>query len=45
MLAPDGYAETIHKYDRPGQYLVRVEHVTDEGVRATARLQVRVGKE
>lgn len=43
--APDGYAETRHVYGKPGQYLVSVEHVSAAGVRAVARLQVRVGIE
>jgi hypothetical protein len=43
--APNGYAETRHIYDKPGHYLVSVEHVSAEGVRAVARLQVRVGIE
>ena len=33
----------LHKYGKPGQYLVSVEHVNADGVRAVARLQVRVG--
>ncbi|HXX92587.1 MAG TPA: PKD domain-containing protein, partial [Planctomycetota bacterium] len=41
--APAGYAETLHAYDKPGHYLVRVEHESAGGMRATARLQVRVG--
>lgn len=44
-LAAAGYAETHHKYDKPGLYLVTVEHVSADGVRAVARLQVRVGIE
>jgi murein DD-endopeptidase MepM/ murein hydrolase activator NlpD len=44
-FAPNGYAETLHKYDKPGLYLVSVEHVNAEGIRAVARLQVRVGVE
>lgn len=43
MHAPNGYAETIHKYAKAGHYLVKVEHVRADGVRAVARLQVRVG--
>lgn len=43
--APNGYAEVLHKYAKPGHYLVRVEHVSADGVRAVARLQVRVGNE
>ncbi len=42
--APNGYAETIHKYTKPGHYLVKVENVTADGVRAVARLHVRVGE-
>jgi hypothetical protein len=45
MHAPTGYAEAIHKYERPGHYLVKVEHVSPEGVKAVARLQVRVAAE
>ena len=41
--APTGYAETSHVYQKPGQYLVSVEHVSAGGIRAVARLQVRVG--
>jgi murein DD-endopeptidase MepM/ murein hydrolase activator NlpD len=43
MHAPNGYAEHLHKYAKPGHYLVKVEHVGADGVRAVARLQVRVG--
>src|SRR6185436_11142179 len=43
MHAPNGYAEHLHKYAKPGHYLVKVEHVSADGVRAVARLQVRVG--
>jgi murein DD-endopeptidase MepM/ murein hydrolase activator NlpD len=45
MHAPTGYAETIHKYAKAGHYLVKVEHVSAEGLKAVARLQVRVGIE
>ena len=45
MHAATGYAEAIHKYEKPGHYLVNVQHVTPEGVKAVARLQVRVGAE
>jgi murein DD-endopeptidase MepM/ murein hydrolase activator NlpD len=44
-LAKDGYAVTTHRYAQPGQYLVRVERSTDDGLKATAHLHVRVGKE
>ena len=43
-LAPGGYAETVHRYEKPGHYLVRVERSGPGGVRAVARLQVRVGE-
>ena len=43
MHAATGYAETIHKYSKPGHYLVSVEHTSAGGVKAVARLQVRVG--
>jgi hypothetical protein len=42
MHAAMGYAEVLHKYDKPGRYLVKVEHVSSDGVKAVARLQVRV---
>jgi hypothetical protein len=41
--AATGYAETIHKFAKPGHYLVKAEHVRADGIRAVARLQVRVG--
>lgn len=41
--SPTGYAEARHVYEKPGQYLVSVEHVSAAGVQAVARLQVRVG--
>jgi len=43
-LAPDGYAGTVHRYDKPGHYLVRVERTGRGGARATARLRVRVSE-
>ena len=43
-LAPGGYAETVHRYQEPGHYLVRVEREGPGGVKAVARLQVRVGE-
>ncbi|MGO8700293.1 MAG: PKD domain-containing protein [Limisphaerales bacterium] len=42
---PNGYAETLHKFSKPGLYLVSVEHISADGVKAVARLQVRVGME
>ncbi|RPH41892.1 MAG: hypothetical protein EHM91_09800 [Planctomycetota bacterium] len=45
MHAATGYAETIHRFEKKGQYLVKVEHVSADGLRAVARLQVRIGME
>jgi murein DD-endopeptidase MepM/ murein hydrolase activator NlpD len=42
-MAAAGYAETHHTYKKPGLYLVSVEHISADGVRAGARLAVRVG--
>ena len=42
---PTGYAETLHKYNKPGLYLVSVVHISADGIEAVARLQVRVGME
>jgi murein DD-endopeptidase MepM/ murein hydrolase activator NlpD len=41
--AANGYGRTTHSFANPGTYLVRVEHVRWDSVRAIARLQVRVG--
>ncbi len=41
-LAKDGYARTIHRYEKPGHYLVRVERTNGRGETAVARLHVRV---
>jgi hypothetical protein len=43
-LAPGGYAEIVHRYQKPGHYLVWVERTGSGGVRSVARLQVRVGE-
>jgi murein DD-endopeptidase MepM/ murein hydrolase activator NlpD len=40
--APDGYAETVHRYAKAGHYLVRVEHPGFQGATITARLHVHV---
>jgi hypothetical protein len=40
--APDGYAETVHRYAKPGHYLVRVEQIGKNGIKNTARLHVTV---
>lgn len=44
-LAKDGYAETVHRYERPGHYVVRVERTNGRGFPAIAHVQVRVGVE
>jgi hypothetical protein len=41
-LAPDGFAETAHRFSRPGQYIVRVERSNAAGAKAIAHLHVRV---
>lgn len=40
--APDGYALTTHRFDRPGDHLVSVSRSDRRGLKATARLFVRV---
>jgi hypothetical protein len=40
--APDGYAETVHRFEKPGQYLVRVEQNGKNGTKVTARLHITV---
>jgi murein DD-endopeptidase MepM/ murein hydrolase activator NlpD len=44
QLAKDGYAQTIHRFERPGLYLVRVQRSDRRGFTATARLKVLVGE-
>ncbi|HKA08214.1 MAG TPA: PKD domain-containing protein, partial [Gemmataceae bacterium] len=41
---PKGYAETTHRFARPGHYIVRVDGLGHNGLKATAHLQVRVGE-
>ncbi len=41
-MAPDGYAETVHPYERSGHYLVSVERTGHTRATAVTRLQVRV---
>ncbi len=43
--AKDGYARTVHRYAKPGHYLVRVERTDRQGFTGTARLHIRVGVE
>jgi len=40
--AEDGYAVTTHCFEKPGRYLVRVEHTGAREAKATARLHVLV---
>ena len=40
--APEGYAETVHRYAKPGHYLARAEHVAKDGTKQTARVHVVV---
>ena len=40
--APDGYAVAVHRFAKPGDYLVRVERADRRGWKATARLHVHV---
>jgi murein DD-endopeptidase MepM/ murein hydrolase activator NlpD len=42
QLDPDGYAVHSHRFEKPGDYLVRVERAARNGLKATARLHVRV---
>ncbi len=41
-LAKDGYAVTVHRYEKPGDYIVRVERSNEHGHGAIAHLHVRV---
>jgi murein DD-endopeptidase MepM/ murein hydrolase activator NlpD len=40
--APNGYAETVHRYTKPGHYLVHVEQTGKDGAKIAARLHVHV---
>lgn len=42
-LAKDGYARTVHRFEKAGHYVVRVERTNRLGFPAIAHLQVRVG--
>jgi murein DD-endopeptidase MepM/ murein hydrolase activator NlpD len=44
-LAKDGYARTVHIFQKPGHYLVRVERTNARGHTAIGHLHVRVGVE
>jgi hypothetical protein len=42
QLAKDGYAPTVHRFARPGLYLVSVQRTDRRGYTATGRLKVLV---
>jgi murein DD-endopeptidase MepM/ murein hydrolase activator NlpD len=44
-LAKDGYARTVHRFEKAGHYVVRVERTNRYGYSAIGHLHVRVGEE
>jgi hypothetical protein len=40
---PNGYAATVHRFERAGNYIVRVERTNAAGVRSMTHLDVVVG--
>lgn len=44
-LAKDGYARTVHRFEKAGHYLVSVSRTNRRGETATTHLQVRVGQD
>jgi len=40
----DGYATTVHRFQKAGHYIVSVEGVGFDGMKAIGRLAVRVGE-
>jgi len=42
QLAKDGYAQALHRFAKPGTYLVRVQRTNRHGFTATGRLKVVV---
>jgi murein DD-endopeptidase MepM/ murein hydrolase activator NlpD len=44
-LAKDGYARTVHRFEKPGHYIVRVERTDHRGLTAIGHVHVRVGGE
>lgn len=44
-LAKDGYARTMHEFEKSGIYIVRVERTDRNGFTAIAHLKVRVGQD
>ena len=41
---PNGYAQTVHRFAKPGEYIVRVEGKGDNGLNAVAHLYVHVSE-
>ncbi len=41
-LAPDGYVELKHSYEKPGVYVVSVERTNEHGVRSVGRVWLEV---
>jgi hypothetical protein len=44
VRSEDNYATTVHRYQKPGNYLVRVERSGAKGMKGMTHLQVRVGE-
>ena len=44
-LRKDGYARTVHCFEKAGHYVVRVARTNRHGFTAIARLQVRVSED
>jgi murein DD-endopeptidase MepM/ murein hydrolase activator NlpD len=44
-LAKDGYARTVHRFERAGHYVVRVERTNSRGESAIGHVHVRVGED
>ncbi len=44
-LSPDGYAVTSHRFEKPGDHIVRVERTNEFGLQATGHVHVRVEAE
>ena len=41
-LAPDGYAETTHAFEKAGDYIVKVERTNEHGVKSTGHVWVHI---
>ena len=44
-LAKDGYARTVHRFEKAGHYVVRVERTNRHGYTAVGHMQVRIGED